>query len=276
MTRIGIMEGRLLPPVDSTIYHFPRDNWAKEFELAAQAGLDCIEWIYDLYGADVNPLSTNDGIKQIKLLSRQHNIQVLSLCANYFIDMPLIRTTISEQEKRLEKLFWLFRRCQLIGIIRLILPFLDASRIDTDAELDQVVDVLKQTSLVADETGTEILLETSLPPDRFAELLDKLSPQIIKVNYDTGNSASLGYDPRDEFAAYGRQIGSVHIKDRMRLGGTVPLGTGNVDFHMIAGCLNEVGYTGDFVLEAARGKRGNELAWAIQNRNFIMKYFYSG
>ena len=38
---------------------------------------------------------------------------------------------------------------------------------------------------------------------------------MIKVNYDSGNSASLGYDPTDEFAAYGERVGSVHIKDRV-------------------------------------------------------------
>jgi len=59
MTHIGIMQGRLVPPTDNRIQCFPRERWADEFALAAKAGLDCIEWIYDLYGADVNPLATD-------------------------------------------------------------------------------------------------------------------------------------------------------------------------------------------------------------------------
>jgi hypothetical protein len=51
MTYIGIMEGRLLPPEAGRFQCFPREGWAKEFELAPQANMDCIEWIYDLYGA---------------------------------------------------------------------------------------------------------------------------------------------------------------------------------------------------------------------------------
>ena len=43
MTHIGIMQGRLVPPTDDRIQCFPRERWADEFELAAQAGLDCIE-----------------------------------------------------------------------------------------------------------------------------------------------------------------------------------------------------------------------------------------
>ena len=70
MTHIGIMQGRMVPPTDNRIQCFPRERWADEFELAAQAGLDCIEWIYDLYGADVNPLATDSGLEKLRDLSR--------------------------------------------------------------------------------------------------------------------------------------------------------------------------------------------------------------
>jgi hexulose-6-phosphate isomerase len=221
MTRIGVMQGRLLPPVDNRIQSFPRDHWAREFELAAQANLDCIEWIYDLYGADVNPLSTKEGIEQIKSLSKQYNVQILSICADYLMDKPLVRASQSELEERLKTLFWLLHQGQLIGINRIVLPFVDASRIDTDAEFDSVIAILKRVLPVAEETGIEIHLETSLEPGRFADLLSKLPPPMVKANYDSGNSSSLGYAPREEFAAYGKQVGSVHIKDRIRGGSTV-------------------------------------------------------
>ena len=43
----------------------------------------------------------------------------------------------------------------------------------------------------------------------------------MTVNYDTGNSAALGYDPDEEFKSYGHKITDLHIKDRL-------LGTGPV------------------------------------------------
>lgn len=273
MTHIGIMQGRLLPPEDNRIQCFPRKRWDREFELAAQAGLDCIEWIYDLYGADVNPLSTDQGIEQMKSLSRQHNVQVLSICADYFMDKPLVRAGALELEKRLDTLFWLFRRGHLLGINRIVLPFVDASRIDAEAEFDSVVDILKRVQQVADETGIEIHLETSLEPARFADLLSKLPHPKIKANYDSGNSSSLGYTPREEFVAYGKRIGSVHIKDRARGGNTKPLGTGDADFQALADCLRMIGYAGDFILQVARGVPGDEVNWTRQNREFILRNF---
>jgi hexulose-6-phosphate isomerase len=89
------------------------------------------------------------------------------------------------------------------------------------------------------------------------------------VNYDSGNSASLGYSPSAEFGAYGSRVGSVHIKDRVRGGGTVPLGTGDTDFDTLFSCLDDAAYEGDYVLQVARGADGDEVNWARRNRAFL-------
>lgn len=269
MARIGIMQGRLVPPTDGRIQCFPRERWADEFELGRQAGIDCIEWIYDLYGADVNPLATDPGIDQIKALSEASGVSVLSICADYFMERPLVRASPAELAERLAMLDWLLGRGARLGVNRIVLPFVDASRIETDEEFESVIATLKRVLPMAERTGIEIHLETSLPPERFAALLERLPHPLLKANYDSGNSASLGYHPREEFAAYGHRIGSIHIKDRRRGGGTVPLGSGDTDFPALAEALRAVNYSGDFILQVARGEPGNEVAWARQNRQFV-------
>jgi len=99
--------------------------------------------------------------------------------------------------------------------------------------------------------------------------LEEVGHPLLKVNYDSGNSASLGYAPQEEFAAYGAKIGSVHIKDRVLGGGTVPLGQGNADFTALFRCLKEIGYSGDYILQVARSKDGEESAWAARNLEFL-------
>jgi L-ribulose-5-phosphate 3-epimerase len=272
MTHIGIMQGRLVPPTDNRIQCFPRERWADEFELAARAGLDCIEWIYDLYGADVNPLATDSGVEKLQELSRQHKVNILSVCADYFMDKPLVRASQVELDERLDTLFWLLGRGHLIGINRMVIPFVDASRIDTQVEFDGVVVLLKRVLQEASKVGIEIHLETSLNPARFAELLAQLPHPLLKANYDSGNSSSLGYAPREEFAAYGERVGSVHIKDRLLGASTVPLGTGDADFPALAESLRRVGYKGDFILQVARGTGGDEVTWAKQNRDYVLNH----
>jgi L-ribulose-5-phosphate 3-epimerase len=275
MTLIGIMQGRLVPPIDGRFQCFPRDHWEDEFALAANAKLDCIEWIYDLHGADKNPLSSDTGIEKMNLLTKTHGVKIVSLCADYFMELPLVRATTPEFDERLSFLEWLLYRCQLVGITRLVLPFVDASHIDTDFEMETVCTALNRAMQTVEKTGVEIHLETSLPPGHFSTLLSKIPHPMLKVNYDSGNSSSLGYIPNDEFAEYGPRIGSVHIKDRILGGGTVPLGMGNADFKALAQCLEEINYTGDFILQAARGSSGEEVTLARYNREFVLNQIFS-
>jgi hexulose-6-phosphate isomerase len=250
---IGIMQGRLLPPEPDRFQAFPRTRWKDEFALANTAGLQCIEWIYDVYGADVNPIATDDGIAAMK----SGPVQVVSLCADYFMDRPALNPA---------KLIWLLDRCHRARISRVVLPFVDASRIESP---EPVIAMLKE---VLPETKVEIHLETSLNPSAFAALLDALPHPMLKANYDSGNSASLGYSPTEEFAAYGDRIGSIHIKDRLRNGGTVPLGDGDADFPAFFAALKKINYRGDFILQVARETPGDEVALAQRNLAWLRSW----
>jgi L-ribulose-5-phosphate 3-epimerase len=273
MKLIGIMQGRLVPPTENRIQCFPRLNWADEFELGSKAGIDCIEWIYDYYGADVNPIATDAGIAQMKLLTQKTGVQVLSICADYFMERPLVRATAGELAERLAMIEWLLGRGHRLGVTRMVVPFVDASRIDTETEFEGVCEILNHILPVAEENGIEIHLETSLPPGRFSFLLERLPHPFLKANYDSGNSSSLGYKPKEEFASYGKRIGSVHIKDRLLGGGTVAPGTGDADFPALAESLRTIGYAGDFILQVARSVSGDEVNWIHQNRGFVHENF---
>jgi len=268
---IGIMQGRLVPPTDGSIQCFPRERWRDEFALAAAAGLDAIEWIHDVHGADVNPVLTDEGAAEIRALATANQVAVRSICADYFMDRPLLRAEPSELDQRIEDLVALVRRGATLNIARIVLPFVDASRISGSAELDSVVDALQKVLPALEETGLELHLETSLPPEEFAQLLARLPARMVRVNYDSGNSASLGYDPAAEFAAYGDRVGSVHIKDRVLGGGTVPLGTGDTAFRVLFSCLRDIAYGGDYVLQVARGTDGSEVSLARANREFVLE-----
>jgi hexulose-6-phosphate isomerase len=267
--RIGIMQGRLLPPDQGKFQSFPRAGWPRELELAAQAGLDCIEWIDDVHGEGANPLWQDGGIARMRELCARHGVAVRSLCADWFMENPLVRCSDDQRRARLDRLGRLISRCAEAGIGRIVMPFVDNSRIETETDVAQVVSALRESVPAARAAGVELHLETALAPRPFAALLDELPDPIIRVNYDSGNSSSLGYSPSDEFAAYGVRVGSVHIKDRLRGGGTVPLGTGHASFAELFDALAARQYRGDFILQAARGEPGDEVELARRNRAFV-------
>jgi L-ribulose-5-phosphate 3-epimerase len=267
--RIGIMQGRLVPPTDRRIQCFPRDRWRDEFALARAAGLTAIEWIDDDHGEDVNPIATDAGLAEMRSLAEATGVAVRSVCADYFMDRPFLRSDPAAVAERVGRLVWLLGRAAALGVGRVVLPFVDASRIENDDEMNDVVRALERVLPTARDASVELHLETSLSPSRFASLLARLPRDQVYVNYDSGNSASLGYSPREEFAAYGDRVGSVHIKDRLLGGSTVPLGEGDTDFASLFDCLDRADYAGDFVLQVARGVPGDEVSWARQNIAFV-------
>lgn len=263
------MQGRLLPPINGRIQCFPSEHWREEFSRAAAARLNLIEWIYEVYGAEVNPISNDEGIAELQDLSKTHGVAVRSLCADYFMDRPLL----THPEEGLVKLTWLLGRCHLAGIKRIILPFVDASRLFDRADEEALINLLLPIHPEMEKLGMELHLETDLSPTRFAALIARLPDPVFKINYDSGNSASHGYRVEEEFAAYGTRIGSLHIKDRVLKGGTVPLGQGNVDFPGLRASLESIGYYDDIILQVARGELGGEIQWAVQNRSIVSRIF---
>ncbi|OHE77331.1 MAG: hypothetical protein A3F67_05690 [Verrucomicrobia bacterium RIFCSPHIGHO2_12_FULL_41_10] len=270
MNAIGIMQGRLTPPVRG-IQAFPREHWREEFAAARAANLDFIEWIVDDYGFDVNPLMTHEGIKEIRALSELNGVLVNSICADYFMEHPFLKCAQGEQEKLLETLLLLFQSGKTLGIKRIVLPFVDASAMHSPQEENDFIHLMRDKILpMAEKNKIEVHLETSLAPHSVADMLNEIPHELFWINYDSGNSASLGYRPEEEFAAYGNRIGSFHVKDRVLGGTTVPLGTGNTDFSALAKCLHEMNYQRAFVLQVARSEAGDEVAWAKRNRALVI------
>lgn len=255
-------QGRLGPPAVPGLYQFfPRETWAAEIDMVGSLPVAGIEWMYDRHGEGANPLETANGRREMAQRLAAARLAVKSVCADYFMDCPLIRCTAAERRARLERLKWLIGVCPEVGIDRIVLPLLDNAAIHDEAEYETTVSGLRQVLPLAEIHGVRLSLETDLAPPRVRQLLQDIDHPMVGVNYDTGNSAAAGFDPTEEFAAYGQWIVSVHLKDRMRGGGTVPLGEGDGDFPRIREALLKIGYQGDFVMEIARGPAGEERAW---------------
>jgi hexulose-6-phosphate isomerase len=255
------MQGRLVPPEDGRFQSFPRAGWQQEIEAAPRVPLRGIEWIYDLYGEGANPIETPQGRQQLRDMLARHGVKVVSICSDYFMHCPLAHDDPAVRAQRQARLEWLLSVCPEMGIQRVVLPFVDASRIANSQAATTVLSILHAVLPMADCHAVDLHLETDMAPAAFREFLQEIRHPRVLVNYDSGNSSSLGYTPAEEFAAYGDRIGSFHIKDRVLGGKTVPLGQDDADFVSLLAGLLDIGYQGDFVLQVARGEPGDELAW---------------
>ena len=81
-TQFGIMQGRLVPPDQGRFQSFPRKQWRDEFPNAVAASIDYIEWIVDAYGADVNPILSDEGLLELDALKREYGIATPTMKMN--------------------------------------------------------------------------------------------------------------------------------------------------------------------------------------------------
>ena len=271
---IGIMQGRLLPPTLDRIQAFPVGNWQSEFQSAAKVGLDCIEWIYELDTADDNPLGTDAGMAEIRDVVQETGVEVLSVCGDYYMPERLVALDGAVRQEMVEHLYWLIERTSSVGARHLVLPFVDASSLTSKAELDGVLEVLKAALPVARRAGIGLHLETDLPADRLATVVQgEVADPLLRITCDIGNEASLGLLPAEQYTELAPMLGSVHVKDRSLGGGTVPLGQGDADLDAIFGICATISYEGIFILQVARGQDGDELDLAKQNREIVERYW---
>ena len=105
-----------------------------------------------------------------------------------------------------------------------------------------------------------------------ARLIDRFPRDSFGINYDIGNSASLGFDPAEEFAAYGTRIINVHVKDRHLGGNTVGLGDGDANFDAVFAGLANLRYSGNLILQTARDPVGDHLPSLVRYRNMTVDW----
>lgn len=271
MLPIGIMQGRLLPPFEGRFQAFPAGRWDEELWLARKAGLDCIEWIYEVPHEAENPLRDDAGSGRLRALCEETGVGVWSICADYYMSALLVDSEGRAQRDTLDHLRWLIGRAARMGIRYIVLPFVDASSL-TPAGREALPEALGRVLPIAEECGIELSLETDLPPAEFASLLRAISHPLVTVNLDIGNSASLGFDPTEEVTMLAPTVGSVHVKDRVRGGGSVPLGSGAADFETTFGLLRGIPFSRWYILQTSRGEAGGEVELARRNRAFVERF----
>jgi hexulose-6-phosphate isomerase len=247
------MQGRLSPRIDGKIQAYPAKTWQKEFEIAKEIGYSAIEWIVEK-PLGINALLSKSGMQEIKEIILKTGVRVDYVCADIFMQQPLVRMSEKIKEENKKILKQILINSKEIGAIGVEIPFVDASSIKTESEIDELISVTEDAFKLAGEIGINVSLETDLNAKEFKKLLEKVNLDHVKANYDIGNSASLGYEPLEELENYGQKILNVHVKDRKLGSTTVPLGTGNADIRRVFEKLDEIGYTGGITMQAARGE----------------------
>ena len=255
--RIGFMQGRLSPVVDSRVQAFPWRDWENEFPFAAAIDLHLMEWTLDQDRLYENPLMTDFGQERIRTLCQRHDLAIPSLTGDCFMQAPFWKVDAQSRSDLQADFLAIVRACDAVGIRMIVVPLVDNGRLETVDQENVLVDfLLAQQSFLA-QYHLQVIFESDFPPSDVARFIARLPAERFGINYDIGNSAALGFNPSEEFAAYGERVVNVHVKDRVLGGTSVPLKTGSANFDAVFSTLAQQNYRGNFILQTARSAEGD-------------------
>lgn len=241
MISIGIMQGRLVPRLKGQPYQCFPCRWYEDTINAFKLGLKHVEFIYD---------------NTIVYKSALDTIRPISTCLDYFMDNSVISGDFNERIKAKFHLVKIIEEFVEHGVKYFVLPFVDQNSI---LQINRFLDVMDEINVIAHVQKVKVCVETDLTPLEINYIMKRYQMAgAIGINYDTGNSASLGYDPIKEFEAYGKNIKLIHIKDRLLGGESVPYREGDTDFPTIFKLLKKYKFNGPVTLQLARPTKGED------------------
>lgn len=270
--RIGFMQGRLSPALDGRLQAFPWPCWRDEFAVAERYGYRLMEWTADQDRLYESPLLTSAGQNEIRARCDGHGLTIPSLTGDCFMQAPFWQVEGSEREVRTRHFRQVAKACVTVGISLIVVPLVDHGRLKSREQENVLVAVMSGEAKFLTEHGLRVVFESDFPPWELARFIGRLDPAVFGVNYDIGNSASLGFDPAEEMAAYGSRLLNVHVKDRARRGTSVPLGTGSANFDAVFAGLGAIGYTGNYVLQTARATDGDDAGVLCRYRDMTVEW----
>ncbi len=266
------MQGRLSPLTDGRTQSFPWSYWQEEFPVAARLGFRFMEWTLDQERIYENPLLTATGQADIKSGCRRYGLAIPSMTGDCFMQAPFWKVDEDDRAFLQRDFRAVAEACAAVGIAIIVVPLVDNGHVETTEQEDVLVTFLQSQLAVLGERGLRVAFESDSDPETLARFIGRLDPACFGINYDIGNSAASGFDPVREMAAYGSRVLNVHVKDRVRDGATVPLGTGHADFEAAFAALHDEGYCGAYVLQTARAVDDDHVGVLCRYRDMTVDW----
>ena len=264
---IGIMQGRLTPMESGLIQSFPWKNWQNEIRILKLMNIRKIEWTLDYPDLQKNPLLRNKrSLLNVKKFLSACNIKCNSITCDFFMQKPFFKKKNSYEKKILLKIINHLKNEKMI----LVIPLVDKSKIINFEEEKKIISFFKK---IENKLGNlKIAFETDFNPEKTLSFISNFNKIKFGINYDSGNSAGLGYKISDEFKLYSKRIINVHIKDKIFKKKTVKLGLGDCNFRELFKCLAQIRYNKNIILQTARSKNFDDINYINQNKKFIEKF----
>jgi hypothetical protein len=257
--KIGVMQGRLSPPVLEKIQEFPKTTWENEFLFLFPLGLHHIEWI-------VTKTSFPD-LSSFDVKARRLNHYISGVCCDHLVDSMIDDKAFVE-----ENLIPVCEWCVANSIKTINIPLLEASALEFNDPLE-IAKIFDAISIRF--PSLEFCFEIEDNAHSCLHFLRQCSRhRKFWLIYDTGNIHAFDADHETWISRCMPFIKNVHLKDRNKASGkSVELFTGGTPFSKILRLLAFYKYNGIFTLQTARGPEGAEIQTITRQASSFKKYY---
>ncbi len=212
------------------------------FDVARQAGLDGVQVSMGTVANDMH-LRKPEVQKAYQEKCKQTGLEIASLAIGEMNRVPLKSDPRAAQ--------WLddsIDVCRALGLSIVMPACFGKGDLDmaNTREIDHLVKVLKDVAPKAEKQSIVIGLENYLSAEDNMKIIDRVGSPAVKVYYDVGNSTDKGRDIYREMRTLGDLICELHAKDARHM-----LGQGRIDFKKVRAAIDDIGYNGWIVIEAA-------------------------
>ena len=286
MNNIGVMQGRLTNPNDrNNIQFMPiNDEISQEFRKTSCMSLDYIEWIIPAKIPN-SFLGNYYDQETLKYLISNSGVSIRAICLDYLMGLDFGQEdTLAEVR---DSINWIANIAYNIGCKTIVIPIYNINM--------NIKQIRYLISLILERYNMKVVFEfldsNSSTGINFIDniiYIDKLSfRDNTKVGccFDIGNNClvlgNVVTPPQKNYEGIIKEMENyyrhgllyhIHIKEKDKYGNTVPLGKGiigNKGWREIFSFLKDINYGGDYTLQVARGKNGNEMDYIHEQVEFI-------
>jgi len=196
-SKLGFMQGRLVSLYQNQIQFFPHKDWDREFKIAKKINVKLIEWTINYENIGMNPLY-NGNIKKLMVLKKRLGVKIPSVTCDFFMQKPFFKKeNLKKLDVYLNDLIKVILNSKKLNIRYIILPLVDNSKIKHISEENLLIKKIKQKIIPILKKQT-LLFEIDYEPKKIIKFIKKFKSSKVGINYDTGNSASMDYNFKDE------------------------------------------------------------------------------
>jgi L-ribulose-5-phosphate 3-epimerase len=212
------------------------------FDVAREIGLDGVQVSMGTASNDMQ-LRKPEMQKAYLKTAQKTGVEISSLALGELNSVPL-----KSDPRAAEWLADSIDVCKALGLTVTMPAFFGRGTLDmaNTQQIDHVVEILKGIAPKAEKKEVVIGLENTLSAEDNMKILQRVGSPAVQVYYDTGNSHYAGRDIYQEIRTLGKLICQFHVKDGRHM-----LGQGPIDFGKVRKAIDDIGYSGWIIIEAA-------------------------